>query len=528
MTEIPTKLKDAIRKKKVVILAGAGISLYAGYPSWQDLIISIYTKIANEENKDIQTLIDPVKKGLLSGVDALKPIKKFEKTVRDILKEKFTPVPNDIEFIVHQEIANISKRIITTNYDRLFESATKIAPVYPNSLIELARLFETDEYIFKVHGSIENVKDCIFFDEDYLRIYDSPDISTMEFKNIVMNNTVLSVGFSMADPFIIDIFKSINNFYQGYKPDHYIITTDESDFTAYNFKKIKLDNYSQLPKLLKQLKKCNNSTSTSNTTLNYKCKTTNRFLRRRCRYSPIGSTEFINILTELTTLKLGPKSIIKYDAKILKLEQVFEQPIAYAIYNENIGKTNEMLRILSSFKSLGQRENVRLLFLGIAYEKLDKIDDAIDCYQKILATESDTKLIRSAQFNLHLCFEKKQQNDGLDFTHFFNDKILLLGKQRISDKALTMHLIHCCKENRTFLHNDLLEESLSYEININPIGYVKTILTYIELRGTEMITSDFKQLIETSKDISINSRIAILVKLHKHLIAALISLSTAK
>lgn len=519
MFNIPENLQKALRKQNVVILAGAGVSLYANYPSWKELIIQIYKKLVNDYDDKLNLLIPAIEQDVLGIFEALEKIKKYDSVAREVLKEQLNNIPN-IELTLHKEITNVSRKVITTNYDRLFEKATNIDVVFPNSKFELARLIDSEEYIFKVHGSIDNVAGCILFKEDYQRVYNSPDIATVEFKNTIMNNTILCIGFSMSDPYVIDIFKTINTLYEGYRKDNYIITTDDSDFTQYNFQTIRLDSYGQLPLVLKQLSGLNNKPHHVNSHQISKGQTTKRFLRRRCRYSPIGSKKFIDILTELTTLKIGAESIDKYNSKILELEPEFEQKIAYAAYNENISKTDEMLRILKSFKSSGKKESVRLLFLGIALEKLDKIDEAISCYQKILASEDDIKLLKSAQFNINICFEKKDLNENIDFTRFFKDEKMLLGKQRIKDKALTMHLIHCRKENRPFLHNKTLEDSLNYEVEINPIGYVKTMLSYMELSKSVFTENDLKQLIEIPKEISMDTRIAILVKLHNQLDAS--------
>lgn len=239
------------------------------------------------------------------------------------------------------------------------------------------------------------------------------------------------------------------------------------------------------------------------------------YLRRRCRYIPVGSQEFKKIITELTTLKVADK-IHDYDSRINALKPNFEQEIANAVYNENIGNIDNMIDILNSIKLKGKKENVRLLFLGIAYEKLDKIEEAMSCYNKILEKEDNAKLLKSAQFNIMLCREKGEDR-SVDFTAFFKDNTILLGGQRIKDKALTMHLIVCQKNNKPFTHNNILNESLQYEFVRNPIGYVKTVLSYKKLNKSSLTQHEKKELMDISSEKSIPSRVAILVKLHNEI-----------
>jgi len=242
-------------------------------------------------------------------------------------------------------------------------------------------------------------------------------------------------------------------------------------------------------------------------------KSTKRYLRRRCRYIPDGSQEFKKIITELITLKIVDR-INGYDEKIRKLKDAtFEQKIANAVYNENIGNIDNMVDILNSIKLTGKKESVRLLFLGIAYEKLDNTESAIKCYNKILKDENNTKLRKSAQFNILLC-EEKDEDTNVDFTKFFNDKTVLLGKQRIKDKALTMHLIVCQKNDKPFTYDDILQESLQYELEHNPTGYVKTQLSYNDLKKSSLTPQEIADLQAIASEKSINARVAILVNLH--------------
>ncbi|MDR1202068.1 MAG: hypothetical protein LBL58_10645 [Tannerellaceae bacterium] len=244
--------------------------------------------------------------------------------------------------------------------------------------------------------------------------------------------------------------------------------------------------------------------------------TTERYLRRRCRYSPIGSKKFREIITELTTLKVEA-TIKDYDSRINSLSPNFEREIANAVYNENIGNISNMLVILNSFQLQGTKESVRLLFLGIAYEKIDRIPEAKKCYMKILQTEKNRKLYKSAQFNLLLCIEKEGKEKNIDFTIFFKDNTVLLNGQRIKDKALTMHLIVCKKENRPFLFDNVLNNSLQYEIDNNPMGYVKTKLTFMDFNKSMITEEDIQEIVRISSEKSINARIAVLVKLHNRI-----------
>lgn len=521
MFTIPPKLKEDIKKQRVVILAGAGVSRYVHYPDWRELIVEIYRRVSEYADQRYESLIEPIRSGALSISNALDTIKQFDPIAREVLKEKFSIVPPSAELYIHKKITNVSRRIITTNYDKLFEIATGIDDICPNYNYELAKLTDYEEYIFKVHGTVDNVADCILFNEDYKRLYGSLNAASTELKSIVLNNTILCIGFSMNDPYVGNIFSTISEIYNKYKRNHYIITTDDQDYSDYNIQPVKLGSYDELENLLDALGAINNEIKkpSRHSHKGGKEYITKRFLRRRCRYSPVGSAKFIEILTELTSSNIGLDAMPDFISKLADLDSAFENIIANAAYNERLGNITGMLDLLEQKRFSGVEESVRLLFLGIAYEKLDRIDEAIDSYQRILAIENDEKLLRSAQFNLNICYEKKQAIDDTCFTRFFESNVTLLGGQRIKDKALTMHIIMCIKEKRQFTYDDILEESLNYEYKVNPPGYVKTLLSFIELKDEELSELELKMIMDIlSKDIGVNARVAILKKLNDYLI----------
>ena len=518
MFTIPQKLEEDLKNQRVVILAGAGVSRYVNYPNWEELVVEICRRVSIYKDPKYESLIRPISLGALSIFNALDELKQFDPIAREVLKEKFGSIPPDVDLYIHKKIANVSRRIITTNYDKLFETATGIAGICPGSDYELARLTDSEEYIFKVHGSVDNVANCILFDEDYKRLYGSLNAASSELKNIVMNNTILCIGFSMSDPYVGNIFSTISEIYHKYKRNHYIITTDNQDYSKYNIQPVKLESYAELGQLLDALGAINKENNYKSSHKSGKDYITKRFLRRRCRYSPVGSDEFIELLTELTTSHLGIDAKPDYISKLAGLDSDFERTIANAAYKEKSGNIKEMLDLLEQKHFTGEEECVRLLFLGIAYEKLDRIDEAVGSYQKLLAIVEDEKLLKSAQFNLNICYEKKQMIDAVDFTRFLDSDITLLGGQRIKDKTLTMHIITCIKEKRQFTYYDFLEESLNYELKVNPSGYMKTMLSYIELKDEALTEPELKMIMDVLlKDIRVNVQVAIVKKINDQL-----------
>ena len=111
------RIYELIRKEEVVIFCGAGMSIYAGFPSGNQLAKIIYDQLSPSEKEEIpQNLTLPDL--CLQSVD----IRKSKNSLITLLKQVYEVTPTDTS--VHQIVANIPhfKTIITTNYDRLFEN----------------------------------------------------------------------------------------------------------------------------------------------------------------------------------------------------------------------------------------------------------------------------------------------------------------------------------------------------------------------------------------------------------------------
>lgn len=226
MIEIPKQLIKKIQQNNVVIFVGAGLSIQAGFPNWIELVEKILDGIADRESKS-QKYKEALKDELFSPLEILTKISGFRENSIEIL-EKEIRKHDCINFNpIHLKLGQLSKNIITTNYDELIEKALpdfeKI--VYSNEF-KLAHLSQYPKYIYKIHGDIHEPNKCILFPSEYENLYtieEKPSI--FELKKIISDKTILFIGFSLTDPYINYILDYISTLYSGFNPDHYIITT---------------------------------------------------------------------------------------------------------------------------------------------------------------------------------------------------------------------------------------------------------------------------------------------------------------
>lgn len=113
-----------IRNEEVVIWAGSGFSLYAGFPSGKDLCEILLKDLSEKERSKISntTILDELAEEYyrIKGNNRNSLIRLLKSVFED---------RNPKSTIYHDKIASIPhfKCVITTNYDTLFETAYKNA-----------------------------------------------------------------------------------------------------------------------------------------------------------------------------------------------------------------------------------------------------------------------------------------------------------------------------------------------------------------------------------------------------------------
>ena len=182
-SKIPVRLIDAVRKRNVVPLIGAGFSKQAGdaFPNWRQLMSLLNERalaigrISKKQSKEIKGLLD--RGQFLMAGEALRtdlPSDVFQ----TVLEEQFNPKwakPT----LVHRALFRLRPpMILTTNYDALLEDAyaveyQKSAAVLTSrnvTEVQLALLSDRlPDYpiIFKIHGSIRDYDTIILSERDY-------------------------------------------------------------------------------------------------------------------------------------------------------------------------------------------------------------------------------------------------------------------------------------------------------------------------------------------------------------------------
>ena len=132
-------------------------------------------------------------------------------------------------------------RVITTNYDQLFEDALRRANKQPRISVYKPNLEPTDDYgsptadspvVFKIHGDIDKPESVVVTDEDYIQFVlrmsskEPFDPVPLKLKADLTEWTTLFVGYSLLDYNLRLLFKALRwGIDPASMPDMYSVDT---------------------------------------------------------------------------------------------------------------------------------------------------------------------------------------------------------------------------------------------------------------------------------------------------------------
>lgn len=214
-----TQIKKSIKENSLILFVGAGISANSNLPTWGELIQSLKKELnLPEERTDsplriAQYYYDTFGKN------------QYTKKIEEIFFKRGLSKPNEL----HKLIEKIApKHIITTNYDSLLESQFESGLLRYNVVAEDKDIPYTssERYLIKMHGDFSK-KNIVLKEEDYLDYpLNFPMISTL-IQSLIMNHTLLFVGYSLSDSTFNSIFRMIQNIFKLDAKNAYFYTPEE-------------------------------------------------------------------------------------------------------------------------------------------------------------------------------------------------------------------------------------------------------------------------------------------------------------
>lgn len=267
---------QSVKKNKVTIFIGAGVSQSLGLPSWRELLKRVYLIKSHAKKAPNEYNCSDIVFARYIGYNSapLTPYVK-EALYESISNDNALPQSSLINSICHLiKVVNIDS-IITYNYDILLErhlllNGINCYPIYSNVRNDLNRI-----PVYHVHGILSNSSEfpssntIILSEKEYHEMYSNPYLwSNVEQLHALSRNTCLFFGLSMTDPNLRRLIDAVYGIKAGSSPEkeHFaflpMIASEPDRITQYTLESMgvnvlwysPLDNtHQELPELIEFL-----------------------------------------------------------------------------------------------------------------------------------------------------------------------------------------------------------------------------------------------------------------------------------
>jgi hypothetical protein len=229
---IPNDLLQDHADRKLILFAGAGVSMGLGLPSWDTLVNHIAEDLdfKDDEFKKLGTFLElaefyQLRKGSIGPLRSWMDTH-FHSPDIDITTSK-----------VHKKIVEIGFPVIyTTNYDRWLEKShdafgrpyDKIVDIF-----DFTRTHPDRTQIIKYHGDFDNDKSIVLTETSYFKRLSLDTPLDMKLRADSLGKSLLFIGYSLSDIDIRFLLFKLQRMWEGSlaqddQPKSYILLTDDN------------------------------------------------------------------------------------------------------------------------------------------------------------------------------------------------------------------------------------------------------------------------------------------------------------
>lgn len=184
-------MRDYLKREKLVIFVGAGVSKNSGVPTWGQMV----RMFAEQMDYPVERLSTDEYIRIpqyFYGVDESDGHKMYYETLRNIISPEAKPnILNELIVDLHP------RHIVTTNYDKLMDQVAEGYEIIRQDKDLLKT--RANNYLIKMHGDIDNVEDVVFKETDYLQYSESHRLMETFLKSLLIDHVFLFVGYSLND-----------------------------------------------------------------------------------------------------------------------------------------------------------------------------------------------------------------------------------------------------------------------------------------------------------------------------------------
>lgn len=218
----------AVRRSEVLLWAGSGFSLYAGYPSGWGLVQILHQGLTPSQQKLLNPN-DPLPRYAEQYIN-LHNGRRNELT-RELMRV-FTAPPKSLA--THELLTKIPfiDQIVTTNYDSLFELAYghRLHKVTQGKNIPLSEPNQVT--LYKIHGDFQDPDSLVIADKDFRGFFKKQDeVLWTSLKALMAKRHLVFVGYSLEDPNVRELFEWLFEALGPQMREAFFIAPGQNDLT---------------------------------------------------------------------------------------------------------------------------------------------------------------------------------------------------------------------------------------------------------------------------------------------------------
>ncbi len=190
--EMINDLSLALRREKLVIFVGAGVSKNSGLPTWGQMVQSFAQQIGYPMEGRLATDEYIRIPQYYYCLDESPGHSDYYSLIESMIPENILPNP------LNRLIASLRpKHIVTTNFDTLMDQVADGYQVIKEDRDLLRGI--SAHYLLKLHGDIRDPEKLVFKEDDYLHYPETHRLMETFLKYLLIGHVFLFVGYSLND-----------------------------------------------------------------------------------------------------------------------------------------------------------------------------------------------------------------------------------------------------------------------------------------------------------------------------------------
>jgi hypothetical protein len=209
---IPVELIDAVSRRNAILFAGSGISLAAGLPGASAFAQSLIRLLRESDPNYSVNPTGAAFAGIATDLEASRGRQYLVRAITDLIHP-----PQGIEpTVAHLNAVKLFDRILTTNYDELFELAASRQEFEATLVADELQGSLPQRTIVKLHGSANAPESLLLTERDVFMFDRSRPRLWAAVQAELQTNMVVVVGASLRDPSIVRFFSEVGEGLHGY------------------------------------------------------------------------------------------------------------------------------------------------------------------------------------------------------------------------------------------------------------------------------------------------------------------------